>query len=85
MKIQSFSDLITNSSSEVFLQTTYNAEENLRKFIDAVLSTIESEYTCNDLFGIENTGSRLRIYPALDKDKAVIMEDCINNLFYAEG
>ena len=55
VKIQSKSDIITNSSSEVFpcIQYKYGANEDLKELIDAILSAGGSVYSCDDLFDID--------------------------------
>lgn len=51
--VHSFVDLITNSSSEVFLCADANAAEGIRKIIDAVLKAANSTCRCDDMFNIE--------------------------------
>lgn len=51
VKIQSFSDIITNSSSELFCSAANT--ETLIKLIDSILRVSESEYKCEDLFEID--------------------------------
>ena len=48
MKIQSYSDVITNSSTEVFV--TAIDTDYLIDIINAVLAAAGSAYTCDDLF-----------------------------------
>lgn len=53
MKIQSISDLITNSSTEVFM--TYNSEtaEDIKKLVTSILSLVDPSKTFDDYFTIE--------------------------------
>jgi hypothetical protein len=53
MKIIGFSDIITNSSSEVFTIYTEEGLEQIKKIVDAVLKVGGSELTFDDLFTIE--------------------------------
>lgn len=53
MKIIGFSDVITNSSSEVFTIYTEEGLEQIKKIVDAVLKVGGSELTFDDLFTIE--------------------------------
>lgn len=52
MKIKSITDVITNSSTEVF--TCYFKEDldSVKKIINLVLKTAGSEKTCDDLFDV---------------------------------
>lgn len=86
MKIQSFSDIITNSSSETFLRTTAYAEQNLEDFINSILRIVKSEYTCDELFEIKDFGTCLYIKAVQKKDEAEVnnMDELINDLFYVD-
>lgn len=52
MKIISFSDVITNSSSEVFTYYTESSIREVKALIDAILKAGGSDKTCDDLFEI---------------------------------
>ena len=51
IKIQSFSDVITNSSSSVFVVYTESNIKSIKDVVNAILA-IDSEYTFDDLFDI---------------------------------
>ena len=51
IKIQSISDIITNSSTEVFIVYTENNIKSIKDIVNAILA-IDSEYTFDDLFDI---------------------------------
>lgn len=51
--IHSFVDLITNSSSEIFVSDTENTVTALKEAIDSLLKLIKSDKTCNDLFDVK--------------------------------
>ena len=54
IKIQSVSDIITNSSSEVFMVYDADGLERIKELVNAVLSLNENNtYTFDDLFTIE--------------------------------
>lgn len=53
MKIIGFSDVITNSSSEVFTIYTEEGLEQIKRIVDAVLKVGGSELTFDDLFEIK--------------------------------
>ena len=54
IKIQSVSDIITNSSSEVFMVYDVDGLEKIKELVNAVLSLNENNtYTFDDLFTIE--------------------------------
>lgn len=48
--IHSFVDLITNSSSEVFVSDTEKTVEALKEAVNAILKLAKSDKTCDDLF-----------------------------------
>lgn len=50
MRIQSYIDIITNSSTTVF--TYADNVEGVKRVINGVLKVASSEYTCDDLFDI---------------------------------
>lgn len=55
MKILSISDVITNSSSEVFTYYTESSIKEVKRLIDAILKAGGSDKTCDDLFEINLT------------------------------
>ena len=50
--IHSFVDLITNSSTEIYISATDKTIESIEKLVDNILSMGHSEYKCRDLFEI---------------------------------
>ena len=52
MKVQSISDVITNSSTEVFIVYDSSNIDSIKHIIDAILS-IDGHYTFDDLFTIK--------------------------------
>lgn len=84
INVQSVSDLITNSSSEVYLCLSCTAVENFKDIVDAILKAGKSDKTCNDLFRISEYGESLRI-EAVDpaNTEAADILDRVNDLFYA--
>jgi hypothetical protein len=73
VKIQSISDIITNSSSEVFpiVRYKWGAEEDIESLINAILTAGGSEYTCEDLFDLEVDGSFLNVTPKITTKNVV--------------
>ena len=67
LKIQSVSDIITNSSTEVFMVYDDNALKQIKELVNAMLSLNENnKYTFDDLFIIEaylDTDEFLGEYP----------------------
>lgn len=53
MKILSISDVITNSSSEVFVYFDKTSEKKLKELVDTILATFDVPKTFDDLFTIE--------------------------------
>lgn len=52
LKIQSISDIITNSSTEVFIVYDVHNKDSIKNLVNAILS-IDGHYTFDDLFQIE--------------------------------
>lgn len=54
--IHSFVDLITNSSTETYIQSTDKTVEMVKNLVNAILDASGSPYTCDDLFVITSGG-----------------------------
>ena len=52
IKIKSITDVITNSSTEVYTFVDEYGKENLKKFITGILKASGSDKTCDDVFRI---------------------------------
>ena len=52
MKIKSITDVITNSSTEVFAMISQGSVDRLKRMINLLLETSGSSKTCDDLFDI---------------------------------
>ena len=79
IKIQSVSDVITNSSSEVYLRTSYGCEDDFKEIIDALAGKGFS-----DNFDIVDCDDHIKITAKTDDyaDAAAVLKK-INDLFYA--
>lgn len=79
VQIQSVSDIITNSSSEVYLRTHYGCEDDLKTIID----TLAGE-GFSDNFEIKDEDDRISI-EAKSKEYEIIAAILrnVNYLFYA--
>lgn len=79
IKIQSVSNVITNSSSEVYLRTSYDCEDELKEIIDALAGKGFS-----DNFDIVDCDDHIRITAKTDEyaNIATVLKK-INDLFYA--
>lgn len=53
IKIQSVSDIITNSSTEVFMVYNDSAFKNIKELVNAILALAGSDQTFDDLFEIK--------------------------------
>lgn len=85
VKIQSASDIITNSSSEVYLYT--GGCQYVRELIDTILKLSESAYTCDELFRVDDLDDHYHI-TALDNSNSKVadkIDNLLNSLFYADG
>lgn len=54
--IHSFVDLITNSSTEIYIQSTDKTVDMVKNLVNAILDASGSTYTCDDLFVIKSGG-----------------------------
>lgn len=61
IKVQSISDLITNSSTEVFVVYDSTNINSIKRIVDSILA-IDSSYTFDDLFTIKMLVSEHAIY-----------------------
>ena len=79
IKIQSISNIITNSSSEVYLRTCYGCEDDLKEIIDALAGEGFS-----DNFDILDCDDHIKIIAKTDDyaNIATVLKK-INDLFYA--
>lgn len=88
VNLQSLSDIITNSSSEVFpVAVCYDAAEQLEEIIDKVLSAAGSQYCCGDLFDINSEYGALQVKPRGDNPDVKVAAtylELIQDLFYCE-
>lgn len=82
VKIQSISDIITNSSSEVFpiVRYKWGAEDDIERLINAILIAGGSDYTCEDLFDIEVDGSFMNVTPKLETKNVKMAAALLSNL-----
>nr|DAK03764.1 MAG TPA: hypothetical protein [Bacteriophage sp.] len=53
VNIQSVSDVITNSSSEVFVIYNQEGINTIKNLVNSILKLSESKYSCDDLFDIQ--------------------------------
>ena len=50
IKIQSVSDVITNSSTEIYVEATEHTLNGIKNIVNSILKSVNSEYTADDLF-----------------------------------
>lgn len=85
ISIQSISDIITNSSSEVFpVVAKYGIEDDLYEIIDAILGAGKSSLTSRELFDIKSDWGSLQIKPkinTLEVKQAADALESLENLF----
>lgn len=51
--VHSFVDLITNSSTELYIEATEKTVESIKELVNKILSLGGSKLTCDDLFTVE--------------------------------
>lgn len=69
MKILSISDVITNSSSEVFTYYTEDSIKEIKRLVDAILKAGGSDKTCDDLFEINLTYDEEALQEVLEESE----------------
>lgn len=88
IKIQSLSDIITNSSSEVFpVVAKYGVEDDLYEIIDAILDAGKSSLTSRELFEVKSDWGSLQIKPkinTLEVKQAADALERLENLFESQ-
>lgn len=85
IKIQSFTDLITNSSSEAYMYLSFDAVDSFIEILDSMLHLAGYEGSCTDYFYIHEEYESIRI-EALDpknQEIANVLEK-VNSLFYVD-
>ena len=65
IKIQSISDVVTNSSTEVFIRFSQSNKQDIKNIVDALLA-IGSSYRFDDLFTIEMCINRYLVWDMYD-------------------
>ena len=85
--VQSISDIITNSSSEAFIRTTYDGVRIVYDIIDSILESLGVEAPkSTDMFEITNFDDYYKIKPLYPEYSEVAKTlEGINDLFYADG
>lgn len=71
IKIQSISDIITNSSTEVFCMYSQRDKEEIKKLVNAILAVGNSAVTFDDLFEIKMDVKWEAAYHIWDHDEEI--------------
>ena len=71
IKIQSISDIITNSSTEVFCMYSQHDKEEIKKLVNAILALSNSVVTFDDLFEIKMDINWDAVYHIWDNDEEI--------------
>ena len=85
--VQSVSDIITNSSSEAFIRTSYDGIGTIYDIIDSILTSLGVEApNATDMFEITRLYDCYEIKPLYPEYSEVAKTlEGINDLFYADG
>lgn len=85
IKVQSFSDIITNSSSEIYMCLSYNGVELFKDIINSVLKIAGSNKECDDYFDIDEWGESIRVKAKNpDCEEAAYILSKVNDIFYLQ-
>lgn len=85
MKIIGFSDVITNSSSEVFVMYDREGVESIKKLVDSILECADSTETFDTLFDIEFELDEDYIQSNKDMTKEELYEQALEDNWTGEG
>lgn len=100
LNVHSFVDVITNSSTEIYIQVGQHTVDFLKRIVDGILKVAKSELTADEMFIFdisdeeENyngmSDSYLTVTPkeGMSDDVRKIADDITNNLrgiFYVDG
>lgn len=59
--IQSFIDVVTNSSTEIFVEATTYTKDHIIDMVNEILKAGGSDKTCDDLFDIQLIDSNIEV------------------------
>lgn len=83
IKIQSFTDLITNSSSEAYMYLSFGAVDDFINILDSMLHLAGYSGSCTDYFEFENEWDEIKITAKDPKNSEIARTlKLVNNLFY---
>ena len=85
MKVIGFSDVITNSSSEVFVMYDREGVESIKKLVDSILECADSNETFDTLFDIEFELDKDYIQSNKDMTKEELYEQALEDNWTGEG
>ena len=95
LRIHSFIDIITNSSTEIFIRATNNTIKNIQSLVNNLLSIANSNLKCEDIFimslscdedydaedyDADNTEINLKVNPIIDNENARIASKILSDL-----
>ena len=66
IRVHSFIDIITNSSTEIFVQANENTLKNIKSLIDSILTIGGSTLRCNDIFTMKVVKEKVNRYEDYD-------------------
>jgi hypothetical protein len=82
-KLHSFIDLITNSSSETFIQCTDNTKDAIKSIINhLLLANNITDVTCDDIFNINVANNDITINNLTDKSDYDIVAKKLSSLVH---
>src|ERR1019366_2959664 len=53
LKVHSFIDIITNSSTEIYIQASEKTMQSIKSLVNSILSIGDSKLTCDEIFTME--------------------------------
>ena len=80
--IQSFIDVVTNSSTEIFVEATSHTKDHIIDMVNEILKADGSDKTCDDLFDIQLRGPYIEVTSKnLESSEAATYLNSLDNIF----
>lgn len=80
IKIHSFIDVITNSSTEIYVRAGDHTVVAAKELVESILRAGVSNKTCDDLFRVELAGETLVVTPIANDNDSVAAALALSSL-----
>lgn len=82
LHIHSFIDIITNSSTEIYVSASQYTVDHIKQLVDAILKLGNSDKTCDDLFmvAIEDGELTVELKPDVEATSGAVASTILSRL-----